>query len=154
VSETTNLAYIIAALFIVVFVINLLPAFAPPTWTTMSFIGLTVPSIDVVLLALVAATAATCGRVAFGEIITGSRAAEIADRTGAAQRRCDQDGDRESESNDGRDILGLFAQPAAVELFVHCVWTNIATNSILVHTFLYWTVCELRVLDEDGLHDW
>jgi membrane protein YqaA with SNARE-associated domain len=68
VSETTNLAYIIAALFIVVFVINLLPAFAPPTWTTMSFIGLTVPNIDVLLLALVAATAATCGRVALAKL--------------------------------------------------------------------------------------
>jgi len=68
VSETTNLAYIIAALFIVVFVINLLPAFAPPTWTTMSFIGFTIPKIDVLLLALVAATAATCGRVTLAKL--------------------------------------------------------------------------------------
>jgi membrane protein YqaA with SNARE-associated domain len=68
VNETTNLTYIIAALFIVVFVINLLPAFAPPTWTTMSFIGLTIPSIDVLLLALVAATAATCGRVTLAKL--------------------------------------------------------------------------------------
>lgn len=67
-SETTNLTYIIAALFIVVFVINLLPAFAPPTWTTMSFIGLTIPNIDVLLLALVAATAATCGRVTLAKL--------------------------------------------------------------------------------------
>jgi hypothetical protein len=63
VSETTNLSYIMAVLFIVVFVLNLLPAFAPPTWTTMSFIGLAIPNIDVLLLALAAATAATCGRV-------------------------------------------------------------------------------------------
>ena len=62
-SESTNLANIIAVLFIVVFVLNLLPAFAPPTWTAMSFIGLTVPNIDAFLLAFVAATAATCGRV-------------------------------------------------------------------------------------------
>ena len=67
-SETTDLTYIIAVLFIVVFVLNLLPAFAPPTWTTMSFIGLAVPNIDVLLLALVAATAATCGRVLLAKL--------------------------------------------------------------------------------------
>lgn len=63
-SETAaELANIMALLFIVVFVLNLLPAFAPPTWTTMSFIGLAIPNIDAVLLAFVAATAATCGRI-------------------------------------------------------------------------------------------
>jgi hypothetical protein len=63
VTETSDLTYVMAVLFIVVFALNLLPAFAAPTWTTMSFIGLGIPNIDVVLLALVAATAATCGRV-------------------------------------------------------------------------------------------
>lgn len=67
-SETADLTYIIAVLFIVVFVLNLLPAFAPPTWTTMSFIGLAIPNIDVLLLALVAATAATCGRVLLAKL--------------------------------------------------------------------------------------
>ena len=62
-SETSDLTYVLAVLFIVVFALNVLPAFAPPTWTTMSFIGLAIPNIDVLLLALVAATAATCGRV-------------------------------------------------------------------------------------------
>jgi len=63
VSETFDLTYVLAVLFIVVFALNVLPAFAPPTWATMSFIGLAIPNIDVLLLALVAATAATCGRV-------------------------------------------------------------------------------------------
>ena len=67
-SETTDLSYIMAVLFIVVFVLNLLPAFAPPTWTTMSFIGLAIPNIDVLLLALAAATAATCGRVLLAKL--------------------------------------------------------------------------------------
>ena len=58
-NESTNLAYIMTVLFIVVFVLNVLPAFAPPTWTTMSFIGLAIPNIDVLLLAAVAAIAAT-----------------------------------------------------------------------------------------------
>ena len=57
-----------AVLFIVVFALNVLPAFAPPTWTTMSFIGLAIPNINVLLLALVAATAATCGRVLLAKL--------------------------------------------------------------------------------------
>lgn len=63
VTELTDLTKISFLLFIVVFVLNLLPAFAPPTWTAMSFIGLTMPKIDFVLIALVAAIAATSGRI-------------------------------------------------------------------------------------------
>jgi hypothetical protein len=59
---------ITVVLFIVIFVLNLLPAFAPPTWTAMSFIGLTIPSIDFVPLAVVAATAATFGRVTLAKL--------------------------------------------------------------------------------------
>ena len=59
---------ITVVLFIVIFVLNLLPAFAPPTWTAMSFIGLTIPSIDFVSLAVVAATAATFGRVTLAKL--------------------------------------------------------------------------------------
>ena len=62
--ETT----IVAVLFFVVFVLNLIPAFAPPTWMTISFLGLTVPSIDVVSLALVGATGATLGRLALAKL--------------------------------------------------------------------------------------
>ncbi len=68
VSDTTDLTYIMAVLFVAVFVLNLLPAFAPPTWTAMSFIGLAIPNIDVLLLALVAASAATCGRVLLAKL--------------------------------------------------------------------------------------
>ena len=50
-------------LFVVVFALNLLPAFAPPTWTAMSFIGLTIPDVNFAWIALVAASAATCGRI-------------------------------------------------------------------------------------------
>src|SRR6516165_8333184 len=67
-NESSNLAYIIAVVFIVVFVLNVLPAFAPPTWTTMSFIGLAIPNIDVLLLAAVAAIAATCGRIVLAKL--------------------------------------------------------------------------------------
>ena len=39
VTELTDLTKISFLLFVIVFVLNLLPAFAPPTWTAMSFIG-------------------------------------------------------------------------------------------------------------------
>jgi membrane protein YqaA with SNARE-associated domain len=68
VSETADLTYIMPVLFIAVFALNLVHAFAPPTWTAMSFIGLTIPNINVLLLALVAATAATCGRVLLAKL--------------------------------------------------------------------------------------
>jgi membrane protein YqaA with SNARE-associated domain len=67
-SQSVNLAYITTVLFIVVFVLNVLPAFAPPTWTTMSFVGLAIPNIDVLLLASVAAVAATCGRIVLAKL--------------------------------------------------------------------------------------
>ena len=54
---------IVVALFIVIFMLNVLPAFAPPTWTTMSFIGLAVPDDRYILLSIVAAIAATSGRI-------------------------------------------------------------------------------------------
>jgi membrane protein YqaA with SNARE-associated domain len=62
-AEAVDVTKIAASLFAIVFVLNVLPAFAPPTWTTMSFIGLTIPDANVVLLALVAAMAATSGRI-------------------------------------------------------------------------------------------
>lgn len=50
-------------LFLVVFLPNIIPAFAPPTWMVFSFIGLVYPSRNGILLALVGAAAATLGRV-------------------------------------------------------------------------------------------
>jgi membrane protein DedA with SNARE-associated domain len=67
-NEINNLAYILSVLCIVVFVLNVLPAFAPPTWTTMSFIGLAIPNMDLLLLAAVAAVAATCGRIVLAKL--------------------------------------------------------------------------------------
>jgi membrane protein YqaA with SNARE-associated domain len=59
---------IAVALFIVVFVLNVLPAFAPPTWTTMSFIGLAIPDNNFILLSIVAAIAATSGRIVLAKL--------------------------------------------------------------------------------------
>jgi hypothetical protein len=49
--------------FLVVFVLNLLPAFAPPTWMALSIFSYKFPESDIAMLALVGATAATLGRV-------------------------------------------------------------------------------------------
>jgi membrane protein YqaA with SNARE-associated domain len=52
----------LVALFVTVLALNLLPAFAPPTWMLMSYFGLRSPDASPWIVALVAATAATCGR--------------------------------------------------------------------------------------------
>lgn len=61
-------ATIVVVLFFVVFALNLVPAFAPPTWVTLSFVGLTVPSVNVFALAAVGAMAATLGRVGLAKL--------------------------------------------------------------------------------------
>jgi len=68
VTEFTYLTKISVVLFVVVFVLNVLPAFAPPTWTTMSFIGFAIPNVDIALLAVVAAIAATSGRIVLAKL--------------------------------------------------------------------------------------
>lgn len=53
----------LAILFVVVLLINLIPAFAPPTWMAMSWIGFNVPDGNPFVFALIAASAATLGRL-------------------------------------------------------------------------------------------
>lgn len=53
----------VALLFLVVFGLNILPAFAPPTWLAMSMFGFKYPSMHAGLVALVAAAGATSGRL-------------------------------------------------------------------------------------------
>src|SRR5215469_14055419 len=50
-------------LFLIVFLLNLIPAFAPPTWTVFSFIGFQHPSLNFLPLAFIGALAATSGRL-------------------------------------------------------------------------------------------
>jgi membrane protein YqaA with SNARE-associated domain len=49
-------------LFLLVFLLNVLPAFAPPTWMLHSFFGLRFPDANPWWVALVAASVATSGR--------------------------------------------------------------------------------------------
>ncbi len=53
----------IILIFLVVFALNLMPAFAPPTWMVLSFFGLLTPGMNAASLAVVGATAATLGRI-------------------------------------------------------------------------------------------
>lgn len=56
------------ALFAIIFVLNCLPAFAPPTWMVLSAVGLSNPDANPWLMACVAAVAATAGRVALAKM--------------------------------------------------------------------------------------
>ncbi|MGC5887497.1 hypothetical protein [Ralstonia pseudosolanacearum] len=56
------------ALFATVFVLNVMPAFAPPTWMIMSWIGFARPDANPVVLAGVAACAATAGRLVLAQV--------------------------------------------------------------------------------------
>jgi len=55
-------------LFILVFILNVVPAFAPPTWITLSFLGFSMPHVPIGALALIGATAATLGRVTLAKL--------------------------------------------------------------------------------------
>jgi membrane protein YqaA with SNARE-associated domain len=49
--------------FVAVYILNTLPAFAPPTWMVISFVGFNHPQFNPLSLALAAAFAATLGRI-------------------------------------------------------------------------------------------
>ena len=87
VAEFADMTKIHVVLFVVIFLLNLLPAFAPPTWTAMSFIGLTIPGIDFISFAIVAAAAATFGRITLAKL---SRAI-VRQRLLSQQTRCNVD---------------------------------------------------------------
>lgn len=49
--------------FLIIFFLNVVPAFAPPTWMAMSYLGITKPLANPLEWSLIGATAATAGRV-------------------------------------------------------------------------------------------
>src|SRR5665213_4246125 len=53
----------LVVLFAVVFILNVIPAFAPPTWLVFSFVGFQYPLLNGVEVALIGALAATLGRL-------------------------------------------------------------------------------------------
>ena len=56
------------ALFTIVFTLNIIPAFAPPTWLALSWIGFDHPQYNPVVVALIAALAATAGRMVLARL--------------------------------------------------------------------------------------
>lgn len=52
-----------AALFAIVFALNVIPAFAPPTWMALSWVGFSHPLGNPFLVAAIGALAATAGRI-------------------------------------------------------------------------------------------
>jgi membrane protein YqaA with SNARE-associated domain len=58
----------IPVLFLVVFLLNIIPAFAPPTWMVFSFLGFRFPEHMGWIFALVGAIAATSGRFLLGKL--------------------------------------------------------------------------------------
>jgi hypothetical protein len=53
----------IALLFFLIFGLNLIPAFAPPTWMVFSYIGFRFATVNIAVLAVIGAMAATLGRL-------------------------------------------------------------------------------------------
>jgi hypothetical protein len=84
VAEFADWGKIAVVVFVVVFVLNVLPAFAPPTWTTISFVGLTMPEANWFLVPIVAAVSATTGRVVLAK---GSHALVRQNLLGEGARR-------------------------------------------------------------------
>ena len=58
----------IALLFFVVFGLNIIPAFAPPTWMVFSYIGFRFEPSNIALLAVIGAAAATLGRLTLSKM--------------------------------------------------------------------------------------
>jgi membrane protein YqaA with SNARE-associated domain len=58
----------LATLFAVVFALNVVPAFAPPTWMALSWVGFTRPLDDPFVVAMTGALAATSGRLVLAKL--------------------------------------------------------------------------------------
>jgi hypothetical protein len=68
-AEPLHSLFVFLAIFLVVFALNVMPAFAPPTWSVLSFIAIRFNP-NIVLLAVVGAFAATLGRLALAKLST------------------------------------------------------------------------------------
>lgn len=58
----------LALLFILIFGLNLIPAFAPPTWMALALVGFEFPDTGAVHLAVIGAVAATLGRLTLARL--------------------------------------------------------------------------------------
>lgn len=58
----------LALVFLLIFLLNMLPAFAPPTWVALSAISIGAPDVNPFGLALTGAAAATSGRIVLAKL--------------------------------------------------------------------------------------
>ena len=58
----------LAGVFLLVFLFNILPAFAPPTWVALSAFSVGAPEVNLFGLALTGAVAATLGRIVLAKL--------------------------------------------------------------------------------------
>ncbi len=68
-AELLHTLFVFLVIFVVVFALNVMPIFAPPTWSVLSFIAIRFNS-NIVLLAVVGAVAATLGRLVLAKLST------------------------------------------------------------------------------------
>src|SRR5215468_9379908 len=66
-ADAFHLIWQAGAVFLAVFLLNVVPAFAPPTWTVLSLIAVRY-QVNVVILSTVGATAATAGRLTLARL--------------------------------------------------------------------------------------
>lgn len=68
-AEPLHSLFVFLVIFLVVFALNVMPVFAPPTWSVLSFIAIRFNP-NIVLLAVVGAVAATLGRLVLAKLST------------------------------------------------------------------------------------
>ena len=67
--ESLHIVLVFLAIFGIVFLLNVVPVFAPPTWSVLSFIAIRY-SPNIVVLTVVGAVAATLGRLVLAKLST------------------------------------------------------------------------------------
>jgi len=65
--ESLHTVVVFLLIFLVVFILNVVPMFAPPTWTVLSFIAIRFDP-NIVVLAVAGAVGATLGRLALAKL--------------------------------------------------------------------------------------
>ena len=68
-AELLHTVLVFLIIFLVVLVLNVIPVFAPPTWTVMSFIAIRFNP-NIIVLAVIGAIAATLGRIVLARLST------------------------------------------------------------------------------------
>jgi hypothetical protein len=66
-AESLHIVFVFLLIFLVIFVLNVIPMFAPPTWTVLSFIAIRYDP-NIIVLAIAGAVGATLGRLALAKL--------------------------------------------------------------------------------------